>query len=92
MAELDQFLETQKPRLFDMFALGPFMIWYATKSKDMGIWPRRTLFVAGVMTIIYNWKNYRNAKEILSAKFAEVQAASDKVAVVISRPSNFLNQ
>lgn len=68
MNSLDQILSTQKIRVFDVYALGPFMVWYAMRSKDMGAWPRRALFVSGVYTIIYNWKNYKAAEAALAEK------------------------
>lgn len=71
LAELDATLKSQKVRAFDVYALGPFMLWYAMKSKGMGSWPRRTLFVAGVMTIVYNWGNYRKVQESIAAKMKE---------------------
>lgn len=67
--DIDALLKEQKVRAFDIYALGPFLIWYAMRSKSMGRWSRRTLFVAGVYTVIYNWKAYRaleaKAKEFL---------------------------
>lgn len=68
MNELDQLFASQRVRLFDTYALGPFLIWYAMKSKGMGKWSRRTLFTAGIYTVIYNWKNYRAAEEYLAAQ------------------------
>ncbi len=68
MNELDQLFASQKARLFDTYALGPFLIWYAMKSKSMGKWSRRTLFTAGIYTVIYNWKNYRAAQDYLATQ------------------------
>lgn len=72
MHELDAILASQKVRAFDTYALGPFMMWYASKSKGMGAWPRRALFVAGFYTVVYNWKKYREAQEFLTAKANEL--------------------
>lgn len=68
METLDQLFAAQKVRLFDTYALGPFLIWYAMKSKSMDKWSRRTLFTAGIYTIIYNWKSYRDAEGYLAAQ------------------------
>ena len=70
LSELDPLFAAQKVRLFDTYALGPFLIWYAMKSKGLGKWSRRTLFTAGIYTVIYNWKSYRAAEATLEAKAA----------------------
>lgn len=54
-------MDTQGKRLFDVYALGPFMLWFAVKAKQMPRWARSTLFVSGVMTISYNWDEYKKA-------------------------------
>jgi hypothetical protein len=69
-------IQGQKVRAFDMYALGPFMLWYAYKSKGMGAWPRRALFVSGVMTIYYNLDNYRKVKAVIESEFAQGQDPS----------------
>lgn len=91
MTTLEAALENQKPRLFDMFALGPFMLWYALKSgkRTMGPWSRRALFVSGAMTIVYNWKNYQNIQAILTDKVNQVQQVSNDLSTQISG-GNFL--
>jgi len=63
-------MKGQKVRAFDVYALGPFMIWYAWKSKGVGSWPRRALFISGVMTIYYNWENYKKVKAVLEAQLS----------------------
>lgn len=85
-SDLDSLLKSQKVRLFDTFALGPFMIWYAVKSKGMGSWSRRALFVSGCMTIVYNYDNYRKAKAWIETEGKDalenpLQALSDLVKV-----------
>lgn len=66
LSEIDAMLKSQKVRAFDIYALGPFMIWYAMKSKGVNPWAKRALFASGVMTIVYNWTNYRKAQAILT--------------------------
>lgn len=65
--QLAEAAKAQKVRAFDIYALGPFMIWAALASGKGALprWPRRMLFVAGVYTIIYNLDNYRKTLEIL---------------------------
>lgn len=51
-----------KPRAFDIYALGPLLIYTGLAgAKPLGRWPRRALFAAGCFTIIYNLKAYREA-------------------------------
>ena len=57
--------KSQWVRLLDVFVLGPFMIWYAlatvpaTQEEDgrYGV-AALALFVAGVLTIVYNGINW----------------------------------
>lgn len=94
LAELDNRLKSQEVRLFDMFALGPFMLWYAAKSGGKGgmrPWPRRVLFVSGVMTIIYNWKNYQNIAPIVAEKYAKLEKTSQSISSAIEG-KNFLSK
>lgn len=57
---LDALAAEQKPRTFDSYVLGPFLIWASFQKKPLGRWTRKTLFVAGAMAIVYNWNRYRN--------------------------------
>ena len=72
MNSLSEILASQKVRVFDVYALGPFMVWYAMKSREMGPWSRRILFTAGVYTVIYNWQNYVQAEKFLAEKAKEI--------------------
>lgn len=67
-AELEKLLKSQKVRAFDVYALGPFMMWYAVKSKGMPRWPRRALFISGFMTMVYNYENYKKVKAWLETE------------------------
>lgn len=58
----DALAASQKVRLFDIYALGPVLLYAATRKAPLGRWTKRTLFVAGIMTIVYNWKRYRSIK------------------------------
>ena len=57
--------KSQMVRLVDVFALGPFMVWYAMQSKKEPNWARAVLAFSGVLTSVYNGTNYiriRNAE------------------------------
>ncbi len=54
--------KTQNVRLLDVFALGPFMVWAATR-RTLPEWAQVTLFVSGVLTVAYNAENYRKAAQ-----------------------------
>jgi len=49
----------QVVRLFDVFFLGPVMMYSAAKNKLPRPW-KAVLFVSGIMTIGYNLKNFLN--------------------------------
>lgn len=49
--------KAQSVRLFDVYALGPFMIWLAMQSRPSST-ARVLLALAGVATIAYNGANY----------------------------------
>ena len=69
---VDALAESQKVRLFDIYALGPFLLYAATRKAPLGRWTKRTLFVAGVMTIVYNWKRYRSLEATLKEAIQNV--------------------
>ena len=58
--------KSQNTRLVDVFLLGPFMLWFAVGVKDrtrQGLLPRSALATAAVMTMWYNWQNYRHVDD-----------------------------
>jgi len=73
LRDLEPYIKSQPMRLFDIYALGPFLMWYAYKTRDMGRWPRRALFISGFMTILYNYDHYKNIKAEMEARLAEVK-------------------
>jgi len=55
------------PRPFDIYALGPLLIYFAFKGKKpLGRWSRRILFTAGLYTIFRNWQNYKSIPQTVS--------------------------
>ncbi len=66
LTEVDTLAASQKVRLFDVYALGPFLLYAATRKAPLGRWTKRTLFVAGVMSIVYHWNKYRSIKSDLA--------------------------
>lgn len=54
-------MKAQNVRLFDVFVLGPAMIWagYKLAQKPIG----KFLSIAGLGTIAYNWENYQRIKK-----------------------------
>jgi hypothetical protein len=49
--------DVQNVRMFDVFVLGPLMIYTATQ-KSLPFWLRMTLLFFGITTILYNADNY----------------------------------
>jgi len=48
----------QEIRLVDVFLLGPFMIWFGIAANGVPEWAGILMVVSGVLTIVYNAKNY----------------------------------
>lgn len=48
----------QSVRLLDVFALGPFMVWFALRAKGVPLWAVNVMVLAGLLTITYNARNY----------------------------------
>lgn len=67
LQNVDTLAKEQKVRTFDIYALGPFLLYVATRKGALGAWSRRTLFVAGCMTIVYNWNKYKTMKTDLES-------------------------
>lgn len=85
-ADIESLIKSQKVRAFDIYALGPFMMWYAVRSKEMGRWPRRALFISGFMTMLYNYENYKKVKTWMETEGADalrnpLQALSEHIPV-----------
>lgn len=55
-------MKTQLVRLIDVFALGPFMIYAASRSQ-LTRNQKLALSIAGILTITYNLKNYLETRE-----------------------------
>jgi len=55
--------KTQAVRILDVIAFGPLMM-YAATTRRIPQWARTSLFIIGIGTIIYNWKNYRTVERI----------------------------
>ncbi len=60
LSKVDTLAAAQRVRLFDIYALGPVLLYASTRKAPLGRWTKRTLFIAGIMTIVYNWKKYRS--------------------------------
>jgi len=55
--------KSQVVRLVDVFALGPFMVWYAYRSNKEPGWARAVLAFSGVLTSVYNGANYLKVRQ-----------------------------
>lgn len=64
--KIENTIESLPVRGFDKYFLGPFLIWYGLKSKNMKKLPRRIIVTAGVWQIIYHWRDYRNIPKDLT--------------------------
>lgn len=48
----------QGVRLFDVFVLGPLMLYFAYNARGVGQIPKTVLAVSGLMTVLYNGDRY----------------------------------
>lgn len=58
--------KTQDLRVVDVFALGPFMVWFGVAARGVPEWARLAMVVSGIATITYNganWLAYRDYLE-----------------------------
>lgn len=74
MYSFSELASEQKERAFDIYALGPLLIYAALQRKPLGTWTRRSLFVAGVFTLIYNYKKYQSIVPDLKREIQNVQS------------------
>ncbi len=54
--------KSQPTRLWDVFLLGPFLMWAGTQQR-LPQWARTGLVVSGLFTIWYNAENYRRIEQ-----------------------------
>jgi hypothetical protein len=52
------FEKSQFVRLLDVFALGPFMVYFAHKVSNVTVTQKAIIAASGVTTILYNGQNY----------------------------------
>ena len=65
--KFEQDLRRMKPRLFDVYILPAFIIFYAIRSKSMSTVARRMLFSSGVYMGMRNYAKYKEAVLTLAA-------------------------
>lgn len=61
MKECD--VKGQTVRLVDVFALGPFMVWFGVKAEGVPKWARATMVAGGVSTIAFNAYNFLRLRQ-----------------------------
>lgn len=59
LAQFETEIESFKPRIFDLYVLPGFIMYYAYKSKAMGKSARRMLFIAGLYMAYRNYDSYK---------------------------------
>ena len=66
-ARLKEYKKGQVVRLWDVFVLGPAMVYIGTRGK-MGPVGQALLTTAGILTISYNLRNYMKNKAQLKKR------------------------
>lgn len=60
---IEGYIGETKTRTFDLYILGPFLIWYGIKSRGMPKIARRLLVTGGIYQIFYSWNKYRQLQK-----------------------------
>ena len=81
---LEDWLDNAKPRTFDKFLLGPFLVWYGLQYRKTPKLARRLLITAGIWQIFYSWKHYRELPHNLSELPKLVNSAISNAGPIIS--------
>lgn len=62
--ESDEFTKSQFLRTWDVLFLGPFMIWTGAYRSGLPDLARGGLILSGILTILYNGKNWIANREL----------------------------
>lgn len=68
LTNLENAIENIKQRPFDLYVIGPFMVWYGLRSKKMPKFARRLMVTGGIFQIWYAWRSYRELPQTIIAK------------------------
>jgi len=79
LTNLEASIEAIKKRPFDLYVIGPFMVWYGLKSKNMPKFSRRLLVTGGIFQVWYSWRSYR---ELPNTIIAKVQGGQENVEII----------
>lgn len=64
-ATINELSKSQMIRLYDVFFIGPFMIYIGYKAKGLNNLEKYMLYGLGAATIYYNGKNYWENKKLI---------------------------
>ena len=59
---IKEYQKSQAVRLYDVFALAPFLLYVGYKAKGISKFERYTIYFIGITTILYNGINYLKNK------------------------------
>ena len=54
--------KTQQIRLWDIFGLAPFMVWFGATATGVPQWAKFAMIISGILTAWYNGRNYLRKK------------------------------
>ena len=55
--------KTQQIRLFDIFVLAPFLVWFGATAIGVPQWAKFAMVISGILTAWYNGRNYMRKKK-----------------------------
>lgn len=59
----------QAARAVDVFLIGPLLVWAGMQEEPLPKWVRDILITVGVVTVIYNAKNYLAVRSLSAETF-----------------------
>lgn len=64
----DMTLKSQNVRLWDVFFIGPMMMWGGAALRRENKLAGDALVVLGGLTVLYNWANHRKLRSMIRAE------------------------
>lgn len=74
LGTVENAIESVERRPFDAYLLGPFLVWYGLRSRNMPMLARRIITTAGVFQIFYAWRRYRELPDVIAQ---QIKALND---------------
>ncbi len=71
VSKVEAAIEEIEKRPFDLYVLGPFLVWYGLRSKGMPKLARRIIVTSGIFQVWYAWRDYRELPEAIASRIKD---------------------